>query len=123
MLTVESGAVDNDHADEAGIIESQVQILGEPGDVAEGVLEESLFVIRSATGEAVLTDDLAKIDACEEVDVTIDGLAHDGVWTHVLDVGLNDRAALPERLNDNRLTSDGFVDQGILCQRELESVL
>ena len=43
VLAIEAGAVDDDHAHEAGLVIGEVQIVRDAGDVAEGVLEAALL--------------------------------------------------------------------------------
>ena len=62
----------------------------------------------------VVADDLAEFDAAEEVLIGLGDLTEDGVRAHVLDVGLDERSALLDGLDDFLLASDGLVDEGVL---------
>ena len=67
----------------------------------------------------VVVDDLAEVDAREEVLVGLGHLEEHRIGLHVLDVGLDERSALLDDLDHFLLADDRLVDQGILGRRQL----
>ena len=85
------------------------------------MLEEAEFAFfRGALGGGlvdlvgVVADDLAELDASEEVLVGLGDLAEDGVGPHVLDVGFDEGSALLDGLDDLLFAHDGLIDEGVL---------
>ena len=124
VLAVEAVRVHQDHLHEAGLTEGEAQAAGDAVEGAEGVLEEAQFALLG--GEVafvilvgVVVDDLAEVDARQEVLIGLGDLEQDRIGLHVLDVGLHQRRALLDHLDDFLLAQDRLVDQGILRGGEL----
>ncbi len=72
-------------------------------------------------GKAGFADDLAEVDASEEVLVRQRRLEHDGIGLHVLDVGFDERRTRPYLLDDDAFADDGFIDERVLRSGRLAS--
>ena len=119
MLAVEVVGVHEEHRDETGLIEVEMKSVGEAGERGEGVLEGFVAALPGLEVTLVVlvlvvVDDLAEVDAGEEVLVGLRHLGEDGVGLHVLDVSLDQGGALLDGLDDLFLAQDCLVDEGIL---------
>ena len=126
VLLIEVVGVHEDHLDEAGFVEVEVESTTESSDVGQRILKESqLTVVASALRGRLIylvglvADDLVELDACEMMLVGLGNLAENRIWLHVLDVGFNERGPLFDSLDDHLFARDGFIDERALRRGEL----
>ena len=124
VLAVEADRVHEHHADEAVFLKLEVETCAEAGDRLDRVLEEAAHLalrlaLHGILPELVVADDLAEVDAGEVVLIGQRYLEEDRIRPHVLDVGLDDRSALLDDLDDLLFPDDGLVDEGVLSSGQL----
>src|ERR1700723_3450308 len=121
VLPVEVVGVHQQHLNEAGLVEGEVQAATKTSDIGGRVLEEAKLAASCARRRilvdrvGVVVDDAFEVDAAKEVLVGLGNLAQEWIGFHVLDIGLDERSPLFDRLDDDLLAHDGLVDQRILC--------
>ncbi len=126
VLLVEVVGVHEDHLDEAGFVEVEMEAAAKAGDVGHRVLEEAeLAVVAGALRGGLVdlvglvADDLVELDACEVVLVGLRDLAEDRIGLHVLNVGFDEGSPLLDGLDDLLFAHDGLVNKGALRGGEL----
>ncbi len=123
VLFIEAVRVHQQHLDETGFVEGEVKAAAQSAEEGGGVFEEATF--RGSLGGCgvggvgVVADDLAELDAAEEVLIRFGDLAEDGIGAHVLDVGLDERSPLLDGLDNFLLAQDGLIDKGTLSRGQL----
>jgi hypothetical protein len=101
-------------------MEVQMQAAAETGDVGDGIFEESELAARGPlrgvliNSVGAVANDVFEVDTSEEVLVRLGDLTEDGIRLHILNVGLDQRRAFFDRLDDDLFADDGFIDEGVL---------
>src|SRR5580692_8018703 len=114
VLPVEVVGVHQQHLNEAGLVEGEVQAATKTSDIGGRVLEEAELAASCARRRilvdrvGVVVDDAFEVDAAKEVLVGLGNLAQEWIGFHVLDIGLDERSPLFDRLDDDLLAHDGL---------------
>ena len=123
VLVIEALGVEEHHLREAerivGEMRVQPQRLGQPGDGGQRTLEETVLRRFGPRLVGLVEKALAEVDAAQHVLVGDRHLVELDVRPGVLDVGLHQRRALLNVLDQHLFAADGLLHQRRLFRREL----